>query len=73
MVIPSPTLAGAVHATLAMFCIIVGLIQLLRRKGRATHTAVVTAVGYVLINRYRPAGNSPRATDETMQHHGASS
>jgi uncharacterized membrane protein len=174
MVIPSPTLAGAVHAALALFCIIIGLIQLLRRKGGATHrargyafvyamlvadgtamlvyqftgrfnifhagaivnlvcvvlaivpmlrnprppnwklkhyyfiawsyvglisaaatetvvrsgvlatreqiwtatavtTALVTAVGYVLINRYRPATESPRAAGDIMQHHGAPS
>ena len=39
MTIPSPTLTGAIYAALAMLCIVVGLIQLLRPKRGAAHRA----------------------------------
>jgi hypothetical protein len=37
----------------------------------AIHAA--PAVGYCLINRYRPAAESPPATGITLQHHSAPS
>ena len=49
MTIPSLTLAGAVHTALAMFCIVVGLIQLLRPKRGAAHRARGYAFVYAML------------------------
>jgi hypothetical protein len=45
----SLTLAGAIHTVLAMLCIVVGAIQLLRRKGDATHRALGYAYVYAML------------------------
>ena len=49
MVIPSPTLTGTIHAALAMFCIVVGLIQLLRPKRGVSHRARGYAFVYAML------------------------
>src|SRR5262245_64268454 len=45
----SLTPAGTVHTVLAMLCIVVGAIQLLRRKGGATHRALGYAYVYAML------------------------
>ena len=49
MTIPSLTLAGGIHTGLAMFCIVVGLIQLLRPKRGAAHRARGYAFVYAML------------------------
>jgi hypothetical protein len=43
------TLAGSIHAGLAMFCIVAGAVQLLRRKGGASHRALGYAYVYAML------------------------
>jgi hypothetical protein len=47
--IPSLTLAGAIHTVLALFGIAVGAIQLLRTKGGASHRALGYAYVYAML------------------------
>lgn len=43
------TPAGAIHAVLAMLCIVVGAVQLLRPKGDARHRAMGYAYVYAML------------------------
>jgi hypothetical protein len=65
--IPQLTLVGGLHAAAALFCIAIGAIQFVRpkharraaprpwlRRVSAVVSVLVTAIGYVMIARYRP-------------------